>query len=104
MAGWNFDLCTREAEQKRIEELETQVVRLRVGLSVLLESEGGLAAYLNKIAEMGRVARGESKTLVPKVAQRLQDIETALWPIYDAHDLKVSDGAHSSSERSTHSR
>jgi hypothetical protein len=77
------------AMQARIAELEAQVKRLRVGLGVLLESEGGLGAYLDKIADMGRVVRGEGKT---KEAQRLQDIETALWPIYDAHDLEVPDG------------
>lgn len=39
MAGWNFDLCTREAEQKRIQRLSLALRLFRRWVSLDLKGE-----------------------------------------------------------------
>lgn len=81
MAGWNFDLCTREAEQKRIAELEARVERLRTVVYAVACGRT-IEATTNEFDYQAHMVWGESEHEVGEALRLLQP-----------GDLEDTDGA-----------
>lgn len=105
MEGFNFDLLTREAEQKRIAELEAGNERLRAAARYALEWTDN-ASGLTDSREMCDAMIGECERLLRSIREAEMDrtfgdgleVEIALWRAVKEHgDLEVPDGAQTES-------